>query len=79
MTLNASLPHEDSDADFLRWLAGWLDKIDPILQAVFSSERVGSAYTQEERDRIVVWLDGKEVQERLRAMASGHTDLLRQP
>jgi hypothetical protein len=71
--LIASPPKEDADGDFLRWLAGWLDLIDPILQAVFG--RPSAAYTDAERERVIAWLDGKDVQERLRAIAAGHTDL----
>lgn len=61
-----------SDAEFLRWLADWLDKIDPILQAVYGST---PHLSQEEREKVVAWLAGNDVQERIRAIAAGHTDL----
>lgn len=63
-----SSPWGTEQVEFLRWLAGWLDKIDPILQAVFSKAGDG-LYTIEERSRIIAWLDGTDVQKRLRTMA----------
>ena len=47
-----------SDAEFLRWVADWLDKINPILQRVFREE-----------PRMVEWLERNDVQERLREIA----------
>lgn len=57
------------DADLLRWVAGWLDTSDPILQAVFKNPAFESVYTQEQREKVVAWLDGKEIQARLRTLA----------
>lgn len=54
------------DAEFLRWVATWLDRIDPILQAVFEKS---SAVTDDERIRLRNWLNGTDVQERLRQIA----------
>lgn len=57
-----------SDAEFLVWVADWLDRIDPILRAVFSK---AEALTEDERQRMDEWLAGTEVQERLRSIADG--------
>lgn len=62
-----SVGHED--AQFLRWVADWLDRIDPILRAVFTNPKLKNV-TDEERRRMDEWLEGTEVQERLRDIAA---------
>jgi len=58
---------ERPDAEFIEWVAGWLDRLDPILQALYSRPDVMP--NPEDRAKVVSWLDGKEVQERLRRLA----------
>src|SRR5438105_1404880 len=63
------------DVEFLRWVAGWLDRIDPILRVVFGNPKL-QGVTKEEQRRLLEWLDGTEVQERLRAIATDRAELV---
>lgn len=57
---------EGNDAEFLLWVASWFDLIDPILQVMFSKAGV---LPEADREKMVAWLEGNDVQDRLREIA----------